>query len=131
MDFTTELPRTVGRKDAIWVIVDRLTKVAHFLLIMETWGAMKLARVYVKEIVQLHGVPRDIISDRDTRFMARFWKELHRAYGTQLKYSTSYHPETDGQTERMNQILEVMLRACALDFSYSWEDVTFSRILLQ
>jgi hypothetical protein len=123
MDFITGLPQTSGKRDAIWVIVDRLTKSAHFLPISMKWKIEQLAKLYIREIVRLHGVPTDIVSDRDSRFVSRFWSELQRAYGTQLKYSTAFHPETDGQTERVNQILEDMLRACALDYAGSWEEM--------
>lgn len=110
------LPLSASKKNAIWVIVDRLTKSAHFLPIKDTWGVERLAQLYVKEIVRLHGIPSDIVSDRDQRFKARFWQALQKAFGTKLNFSSSYHPETDGQTERVNQILEDMLRACALEF---------------
>ena len=70
----------------------------------------------------MHGIPKDIVSDRDRRFQARFWQALQKAFGTKLNFSSSYHPETDGQTERINQILEDMLRACILDFQGKWEE---------
>ena len=79
----------------------------------------KLAEIYVQEIVRLHGAPITIVSDRDTRFVSWFWKSLHQALGTKLHFSTAFHPQTDGQSERMIQTLEVTLRACALDFSGS------------
>jgi len=122
MDFVMGLPLTASRRNAIWVIVDRLTKTAHFIAIHDTWEIDKLANIYVKEVVKLHGVPKDIISDRDPRFQARFWKALQKAFGTKLQFSSSYHPETDGQTERVNQIVEDMLRACVLDFQGKWEE---------
>ena len=81
-----------------------------------------LAKTYVWEIVQLHGVSASIISDRDTRFVLQFWKSLQRAMGTKLNFSTAYHPQTDRQTERTNQTLEDMLRACGIDFSDSWDE---------
>ena len=121
MDFVTGLPRTQGQKDAIWVIIDRLTKSAHFIAIKTTWGTQKLAEVFLHEIVRLHGTPKTIVSDRDGRFMSRFWKELHKAMGTELRFSTAFHPQTDGQSERTIQTLEDMLRACVLDHSVSWE----------
>ena len=80
----------------------------------------QLAQLYLKEIVRLHGVPRTIISDRDSRFTSHFWECVQSALGTKLKFSTAFHPQTDGQTERVNQVLEDMLRACALDFKGSW-----------
>ncbi|KAK9077950.1 hypothetical protein SSX86_002007 [Deinandra increscens subsp. villosa] len=120
MDFITKLPRTSKGCDTIWVIVDRLTKSAHFLPIMETDGAPILAQIFLKEIVCRHGTPLSIISDRDTRFMSHFWQSLHASLGTQLDYSTAYHPQTDGQSERTIQTLEDMLRACVIDYGGSW-----------
>lgn len=115
MDFVTGLPRTRNQLDAIWVIVDRLTKSAHFLPIRTTFSLDKLAKIYIREVVRLHGVPVSIVSDRDPRFTAKFWESFQRAMGTQLKLSTSYHPQTDGQSEKTIRVLEDMLRACALD----------------
>jgi hypothetical protein len=123
MDFVVGLPRSRRGNDSIWVIVDRLTKTARFIPAKVTWKAKQLADAYVKEVLRLHGVPKTIVSDRDTKFVARFWNELQRAFGTTLNYSTAFHPATDGQTERTIQTLEDMLRACALDFQCSWEDI--------
>ena len=109
MDFITKLPRTPSGYDSIWVIVDRLTKSAHFLPIREDYKMEKLARLYIKEIVCRHGAPVSIISDRDGRFTSRFWQSLHKEFGTQLDMSTAYHPQTDGQSERNIQTLEDML----------------------
>ena len=122
MDFITGLPRTHRGNDAIWVIVDTLTKVAHFIPIRTTFRADQLAQLYVSRIVSLHGVPKTITSDRGSLFTSAFWSRLHQALGTALKYSTAYHTQTDGQTERVNQILEDMLRACALAHGPKWED---------
>ncbi|KAD6795232.1 hypothetical protein E3N88_06128 [Mikania micrantha] len=116
MDFITKLPLTAKRYDAIWVIVDRLTKSAHFLPIRETYTSEKLSELFVKEIITRHGVPVSIVSDRDTRFVSRFWKQFHESMGTRLNISTAYHPQTDGQSERTIQTLEDMLRACIIDF---------------
>jgi hypothetical protein len=121
MDFITKLPRTPAGYDAIWVVVDRLTKSAHFLPIKETDKMEKLTRTYLKEIVRLHGVPISIISDRDSRFTSRFWQSLQKSLGTRLDMSTAYHPQTDGQSERTIQTLEDMLRACVIDFGSSWD----------
>jgi hypothetical protein len=120
MDFVTGLPKTVTGLDAVWVVVDRLTKSAHFLPIKMTYGMDRLAKEYVNEIVRLHGVPVSIISDRDPRFTSRFWQSLQGAMGTKLNFSTAFHPQTDGQSERTIQTLEDMLRACVLDFKGSW-----------
>ncbi|KAK1628482.1 hypothetical protein QYE76_002797 [Lolium multiflorum] len=122
MDFITGLPMTNKKKDMIWVIVDRLTKSAHFLAANQQDKGEKLIDLYIKEIVSKHGVPKKIVSDRGSVFTSAFWKQLHEALGSKLDYSTAYHPQTGGQTERTNQILEDMLRACALDFGGSWEE---------
>ncbi|KAJ0770506.1 putative nucleotidyltransferase, Ribonuclease H [Helianthus annuus] len=121
MDLITKLPRTKKGHDTIWVVVDRLTKSAHFLPIREDFSAERLAKIYVDEIVSRHGVPLNIISDRDDRFSSRFWRTMQSAMGTQLNLSTAYHPQTDSQTERTIQTLEDMLRACVIDFGGSWD----------
>jgi len=121
MDFVTKLPRTSRGHDSIWVIVDRLTKTAHFLPVREDYKTEKLARIYIDEIVTRHGVPLSIISDRDSHFTSRFWEKLHEALGTRLNRSTAYHPQTDGQSERTIQTMEDMLRACVLDFGGNWD----------
>ena len=116
MDFVVGLPRTVFRQDAIWVIVDRFSKVSHFILISMTYSMDKLAALYIKEIVRLYGVPVSIISYKDARFISRYLERVQRALGTSLKFSTTFHHQTDGQSERTIQILEYMLRACVMDF---------------
>ncbi|GKA13428.1 putative reverse transcriptase domain-containing protein, partial [Tanacetum coccineum] len=121
MDFVTGLPRTSSGYDSIWVIVDRLTKSAHFVPMKKTDGMEKLTLLYLKEIVCRHGVPLSIISDRDSRFTSGFWRSLQNALGRNLKMSTAYHPETDGQSERTIPTLEYMLRACVIDFGGSWD----------
>ncbi|GJY68236.1 putative reverse transcriptase domain-containing protein [Tanacetum coccineum] len=121
MDFITKLPRSKSGHDTIWVIVDRLTKSAHFLAIREDYSTEKLAKIYIDEIVARHGVPVSIISDRDGRFTSRCWQTVQKALGTRLDMSTAYHPQTDGQSERTIQTLEDMLRACVIDFGGSWD----------
>ncbi|XP_073317238.1 uncharacterized protein [Primulina huaijiensis] len=111
------LPRTPKGYNSIWIIVDKLTKSAHFLPVKTTFTMNQYAEGYVAEIVRLHGIPVSIVSDRDPRFTSEFWKSLHRALGTKLDFSTAYHPQSDGQSERVIQILEDMLRACIIDFS--------------
>nr|GFA66539.1 putative reverse transcriptase domain-containing protein [Tanacetum cinerariifolium] len=101
--------------DAIWVIIDRLTKSAHFLPIHEDYKTEKLTRIYIKEIVARHGVPVSMISDHDGRIALHLWQALQEALGTKLHMSTAYHPETDGQSERTIQTLEDMFRACVMD----------------
>ncbi|XP_050378569.1 uncharacterized protein LOC126795878, partial [Argentina anserina] len=122
MDFVTGLPRSKKGHDAIWVIVDRLTKSAHFLPVSMKYSVDVLGKLYVDEVVRLHGAPVSIVSDRDARFTSKFWGGLQKAMGTTLDMSTAFHPQTDGQTERVNQVMEDMLRACVLDFKGSWED---------
>ena len=92
MDFITKLPKTTGGLDTIWVIVDRLTKSAYFLPIKETYKMEKLTRTYIRKIIQLHGVPISIISNRDSMFTSRFWQSLQSSLGTRLDMSTAYHP---------------------------------------
>ena len=98
MDFVIGLPRTQRQHDAIWVIVDRLTKFAHFLPVNVEDSLEKLGQLYVDEIVRLHGVPVSIVSDRDPRFTSRFWPSLQIALGTRLHFSTTFHPQEDGQS---------------------------------
>nr|GEZ91343.1 putative reverse transcriptase domain, ribonuclease H-like domain, aspartic peptidase domain protein [Tanacetum cinerariifolium] len=116
MDFIIKLPKTSNGHDTIWVIVDRLTKSAHFIPTQATDSMETLTRLYIKEIVSRHDVPISIISDCDSHFTSRFWQSLQNALGTQLDMSTTYHPKTDGQSERTIQTLEDMLRACVIDF---------------
>ena len=119
MDFVVRLPRTRAGFDAIWVIVDKLTKSAHFLLVRTKFSLDCLAELY-NEIVRLHGVPVTIVSDRDPRFTSRFWPKLQNALGSTLHFSTAFHLQTDGQSERTIQTLEDMLRTCVLDFKGYW-----------
>ncbi|GJY99636.1 putative reverse transcriptase domain-containing protein [Tanacetum coccineum] len=121
MDFVTKLLRTSSGHDTIWVIVDRLTKSAHFLPMREDYKMDRLARLYLNEIVARHGMPISIISNRASRFTSRFWKTMQEVSRTKLDMSTTYHPQTDGQSERTIQTLEYMLRACILDFRGSWD----------
>jgi hypothetical protein len=121
MDFIVVLPRTRAGYDSIWVVVDRLTKMAHFIPVKTSYNSAVLAELYMSRIVCLHGIPKKIISDKGTQFTFHFWQQLHEALGTHLKFSSAYHPQTDGQTERTNQILEDMLRACALQDKLGWD----------
>ena len=121
MDFVIGLPQTIQKFDSIWIIVDRLTKSAHFLPINIRYSLDKIAELYIKKIVRLHGVSSSIISDRDPRFTSKFWCSLHQALGTKIHLSSAYHPQTDGQSERTIQSLEDLLRACVLENSESWD----------
>ncbi|KAD5960654.1 hypothetical protein E3N88_12126 [Mikania micrantha] len=120
-DFITKLPRTPRGYDSIWVIVDQLTKSAHFLPIREDYKMEKLTTLYINEIIARHGTPTSIISDRDSHFTSRFWQTLQKALGTRVNLSTTYHPQADGQSERTIQTLEDMLRSCVIDFGGSWD----------
>ncbi|GAU35508.1 hypothetical protein TSUD_155390 [Trifolium subterraneum] len=120
MDFVTGLPRNQKGEDSIWVIIDRLTKSAHFIAVKSTYKASQYAEIFLEEIVKLHGVPLSIVSDRDPTFTSHFWRAFQKAMGTQLRMSTSNHPQTDGQSERTIQTLENMLRACVLEDGGNW-----------
>ncbi|GJR00137.1 putative reverse transcriptase domain-containing protein [Tanacetum coccineum] len=121
MDFIVELPRTSSGHDAIWVIIDRLTKSAYFLAVCEDYKIENLARLYTNEIIARHDVPMSIISNHNSHFTSRFWQSLQKALGTRPNLSTAYHPKTDGQSERSIQTIEDMLRACAIDFGGNWD----------
>jgi hypothetical protein len=121
MDFIVGLPHTRDGYDSIWVIVDRLTKVAHFIQVKTTYTRARLAELYIPQIVCLHGVPKKIVSDRGTQFMYQFQQKLHESMDMKLNFSSAYHPQMDGQTERTNQVLDDMLRACALKHGDSWD----------
>jgi hypothetical protein len=122
MDFITGLPRTKSDYDSIWVVVDHLTKVAHFIPVNTTYTSARLAKIYMNRIVCLHGVPKSIVSNRGTQFTSHFWRQLHESLGTKLDFSTLFHPQTDRHIERVNQILEDVLRACALDNGSRWDE---------
>jgi hypothetical protein len=120
IDFIVGLPRTQARYDSIWVIVGCITKVTHFILVKMTYSGAKVVELYMSRIVCLHGVSKKIVSDRGSQFISKFWEKLHESMDTKLNFSSAYHPQTDGQTERTNQILEDMLRVCALKYGKSW-----------
>jgi transposase InsO family protein len=98
-----------------------LRKVANFIPVKTTYSGAKLAELYMSRIMCLHGAPKKIMSDRGSQFTSKFWKKLHESMDTRLNFSSAYHPQTDGQTKRTNQILEDMLRACALKYGKSWD----------
>jgi hypothetical protein len=122
MDFITKLPRTNKQHDSIMVVVDKLTKYAHFILVNLTHKASNIVDIYMREIARLHHIPKTIVSDRDPKFTSNFWKVLFNGFGTNLNFSTSYHPESDGQTERVNQVIDDMLRMYVMDKPSIWED---------
>nr|GEW26462.1 putative reverse transcriptase domain-containing protein [Tanacetum cinerariifolium] len=121
INFVTKLPRIQSRNDTIWVIIDQLTKSAHFIPMKENNLMDKLARLYLKKVVTRHEIPVSIICDRDPRFTLNFWRAFQKAMGTRLDMSTAYHPETDEQSERTIQTLEDIIRACVIDFGNSSE----------
>ena len=121
MDFVVGLPKMKTNHDAIWIIIDRLTKSDQFIPINERFTLEKLVQLYLKEIVIRHGVPLSIVSDRDPRFNSRFWRKFQECLGTKLKMSTSYHPQTNGQSEKTIQTIEDMLKTYVLDFKGNWD----------
>jgi hypothetical protein len=119
MDFVTHLPNS-GGKMVIWIMVDRLTKSAHFLALPTHFSAASIAHIFLTEIHRLHRIPKTIVCDRDRVFVNKFWRELFSLSGTTLAFSNAYHPETDGQTEVSNRIMETYLRCFACDTPMHW-----------
>jgi transposase InsO family protein len=121
MDFIVGLPLTTRRHNSIFVVVDTLTKSAHFIPVRTTYQAPDIAIIFISEVVRLRGVPKMIISDRGLMFTRQFWTSFQEALGTQLNFSTTYHSEIEGKTEKMSQILEDMLRMYMMDQHKHWE----------
>ena len=122
MDFITRLPKSTKQNDAIMVVVNKLSKAAHFIPIKSTCKAIDIVSVFMKEIFRLHGMPKEIIFDRDTQFTSNFWKSLFVGFETKLLFSTTYHPQNDGNKKRVNQVLEDMLRMHVMHHPKKWED---------
>jgi hypothetical protein len=122
MDLITQLPRSRNGFDAIFVVVDKYSKMIHCIPTTTTVTAVQIARIFFREIVRHHGLPSSIISDRDPRFTSSFWTELWKQIGTTLAMSTAYHPQTDGQTERANRTIEDMLRAYVEKRQTDWDE---------
>jgi hypothetical protein len=122
MDFITKFPRTSKQHDSIMVVVDKLTKAAHFIPMKITHKETNVVDIYMREVARLHGIPKTIVSDRDPKFTSKFWKGLFKGFRTNLNFNTTYHPESDGKTERVNQVIEDMLRMYVMDKPSKWED---------
>jgi hypothetical protein len=121
MNFIVGLPMTTHKFDLIWMIIHQLSKFTHFIPVNTNYKVQKYVEIYITRVLCLHGVLKTIISDRASQFVARFWEQLHMSLRTHLIHSLAYHLQTGGQTERINQILEDMLRACVLEYQGSWD----------
>jgi hypothetical protein len=122
MDFVLGLPRTKRGHDSIIVVVDKLSKMAHFIACHKSDDASHIANLFFMDIVRLHGVPKTIVSDHDVKFMSYFWKTLWGKLGTKLSFSTTCHPQTDGQTEVVNHTLSTVLQCMIKKNPHEWED---------
>ena len=122
MDFITGLPKSTKQNDAIMVVVEKLSKSAHFIPIKSTCKAIDIANIFMKEIFRLHGMPKEIVSDRDTKFPSNVWRSLMVSLETKFLFSIAYHPQTDGQKERVNQIVEDMIMMHVMHQPKKWED---------
>ena len=122
VDFITGFPRNLNHNDSIMVFIDKLNKVAHFIQVKTTHKVANIAKIFMKQFFRLHGIPKVIISNRDSKFTGNLWKSLFKGLNTTLNFSTSFHLQTDGQTERVNQIMEDMLRMYVREQPSKWED---------
>ena len=122
MDFITGLLKSKKQNDSIFVFIDKLSKPTHFILVNSTYKEVKIVDIFLKEIYRLHGIPKEIISDQYVNFIGNFWRYLFSRLETQLNFSTTYHPQTYGKTERVNQIVEYMLRIYVMNNPTKWED---------
>src|SRR3954471_2632759 len=122
MDFITGFPLSQKKNNAIFVVIDNLSKVAHFFPVKDSISAAELADLYIARVVSLHGITKKISSDRGSLFTSKFWQAFQKAIGMTVLISTAYHRQTNGQVERVNQTLEDMLRSCVISFGMKWEE---------
>jgi len=122
MEFITRVPRTSKQHDAIMVVVNKLSKVAHFVVIKFINSASDMTHIFIKEVMRLHGVPKKLISNRYAKFTSKFWKEFFIGLGIEIAFSTTYHPHIDGKIEKTNRILEDMLKMYVMHQPRKWEE---------
>jgi hypothetical protein len=122
MDFITKLPQKRKKHDSIMAVVDKLTKFSHFIPAKLTHKETNIVHIYMREIAQLHGIPKTIVSERDQEFTSNFWKGLFKGFEKKMNFSIACHPESDGKTKRVNQVIEDMLTFYAMDKPSKWED---------
>jgi hypothetical protein len=122
MDFIMGLPRTSKHHDAIMVVVDKLTKIDCFIPMKTTHKETNVVYIYMREVSCFHGIPKTIVFDKDLKFTSKFWKGLFKGFGTNMNFSTAYHPESNGMKERVNQVIEDMLRMYIMEKPSKWED---------
>lgn len=122
MGFITDLPTTSKQHDSIMVMVDKLSKVAHFIPLNFTHKKDEVARIFTKELSRMHGLRKAIVYDRDTKFTSNFWRSIYQHLGTQLNFNITYHPQINGQTERVNQVIENILQMYVMDKPSKWKD---------